>query len=93
MVLDSWTSLFKMPADAETFLRALYVLRNAAPAGARRRRAHPLFGRRIVWEGRRLFLADPEADRAFVRDVQLQAADLEPFLRRMRAIKLEALAR
>ena len=55
--------------------------------------APPLLGRRIIWEGRRLFLADPEADHAFVRDVQLQAADLEPFLRRMRAIKLEALAR
>jgi predicted nucleotidyltransferase len=44
--------------------------------------APPLLGRRIVWEGRRLFVADPEADRAFVRDIQLQAADLEPFLRR-----------
>lgn len=53
----------------------------------------PLFGRRIVTEGARLFQGDAEADRAYVRDVQLQAADLEPWLRRMEKIKLEALAR
>jgi predicted nucleotidyltransferase len=55
--------------------------------------APPLLGRRIVTEGLRLFLGDSEADHAYVRDVQLQAADLEPFLHRMRALKLEALAR
>lgn len=53
----------------------------------------PLFGRRIVWEGERVFLADPEADHVFVRDVQLRAADLAPWLARMRKIKLEALRR
>ena len=36
---------------------------------------------------------DPDADHAFVRDVQLRAADLEPFLRRTRRLKLQALAR
>lgn len=55
--------------------------------------APPQLGRRIVTEGRRVFCADPEADLAFVRDVQLRAADLEPFLRRMRRLKLEAMAR
>jgi predicted nucleotidyltransferase len=53
----------------------------------------PLFGRRVVTEGVRLFLGDPAADHAYVRDVQLRAADLEPWLRRMDKIKLEALAR
>jgi hypothetical protein len=36
---------------------------------------------------------DPEADHTFVRDVQLRAADLEPFLQRVRRVKLEALGR
>lgn len=53
----------------------------------------PLFGRRIVYEGKKLFLGDPEEDFAFTRDIQLQAADLAPWLERMRRIKLEALAR
>lgn len=52
--------------------------------------APPQLGRAIVTRGRRIFCADPQADHAFVRDVQLLAADSDPFLRRMRAIKLEA---
>lgn len=52
----------------------------------------PTFARRVVTTGRRLACADPEVDRAFVRDVQLRAADLEPFLRRMRQIKFDALS-
>jgi predicted nucleotidyltransferase len=55
--------------------------------------APPLFGRRIVYEGKKLFLGDPEEDLAFIRDVQLQAADIAPWLERMSRIKLEALAR
>lgn len=55
--------------------------------------APPLLGRRIVTEGRRVQCADPEADLRYRRDVQLRACDLEPFLRRMRRIKLEALGR
>jgi predicted nucleotidyltransferase len=51
----------------------------------------PLFARAIVLRGTRVLEADPEANHAFVRDVQLKAADLEPFLRRMRALKVEAL--
>jgi predicted nucleotidyltransferase len=54
--------------------------------------APPLFARRIVTEGRRVYCRDSEIDHAFVRDVQLRAADLQPFLERMQAIKLETLA-
>ena len=52
----------------------------------------PGLGRHAVTEGIRVYVADPEADHAFFRDVQLRAADLEPFLRRMRQIKLGALS-
>lgn len=53
--------------------------------------APPLLGRHAVTRGTRLLCRDPGADHAYVRDVQLRAADLEPWLRRMRAIKLEAI--
>lgn len=53
----------------------------------------PLLARRIVTEGRRVFCADLEADHSFVRDAQLRAADLEPFLRRTQSLKLDALDR
>ncbi len=55
--------------------------------------APPLFARRVVTTGARVYCLDPEAAHALVRDVQLRAADLEPFLRRMRRLKLAALAR
>jgi predicted nucleotidyltransferase len=55
--------------------------------------APPLLARRIATRGRRVFCADADADRAFVRDVQLRAADLEPFLRRTRRVKLASLGR
>ena len=55
--------------------------------------APPVLGRRIVTDGRRLFCSDPERDHAFVRDVQLRAADVAPFLRRTRRVKLAALGR
>jgi predicted nucleotidyltransferase len=48
--------------------------------------ASPVLGRRIVGTGERLYCADPAIDHAFQRDVQLRAADLDPFLRRMRHI-------
>ncbi len=51
----------------------------------------PLFARHIVTEGTRVFCTDSSADRDFVRDSQLRAADLAPFLRRTRKIKLDAL--
>jgi predicted nucleotidyltransferase len=55
--------------------------------------APPGLARHIVTTGRRIYCCDAELDHAFVRDVQLRAADLEPFLRRARRIKLDALAR
>jgi uncharacterized protein len=55
--------------------------------------APPLLARRIVTDGRRVHLRDAGADHAFVRDVQLRAADLEPFLRRAQRVKLDSLAR
>lgn len=53
--------------------------------------APPLFARNVVTAGTRVFCSDTSADRDFVRDTQLRAADLAPFLRRTRKIKLEAL--
>lgn len=38
-----------------------------------------------------MYCRDAEADHGFVRDAQLRAADLVPFLQRMRRIKLETL--
>jgi predicted nucleotidyltransferase len=53
----------------------------------------PELGARIVTRGLLLHCSHPELNRSFVRDVQLRAADLAPFLRRMREIKLEAIKR
>lgn len=53
----------------------------------------PRFGRAVVVEGERLLCLDPEEDLRFRRDVQLLAADLDVFLRRMEPLKLEALRR
>ncbi len=55
--------------------------------------APPPLARRILTEGRRLANYEPLADRAFLRDVQLRAADLGPFLRRVRRTRVEALPR
>src|SRR5262249_20790597 len=53
----------------------------------------PHLGRMIFTTGQRVFCADAGSDHAFVRDLQLRAADLEPFLRRTRALKLAAIRR
>jgi predicted nucleotidyltransferase len=55
--------------------------------------APPHFARHVVMDGVRIVCSGLDADHAFRRDVQLRAADLEPFLRRTRRVKLEALAR
>jgi predicted nucleotidyltransferase len=52
--------------------------------------APPLLARTVIYRGRRIYCTDTEADHAFVRDTQLLAADIEPWLKRMRAIELEA---
>jgi predicted nucleotidyltransferase len=54
--------------------------------------APPLLGRKIVQDGIRLFVGDPEIDHAYCRDIQILAADLEPWLERLRRRRLEALA-
>ena len=53
--------------------------------------APPTLARAILTKGRQVMCRDPEAAHAFVRTTLLRAADLEPFLRRMRARKLAAL--
>lgn len=53
--------------------------------------APPDLGRQVVTRGLPVYVGDAEADHAFVRDVQLRAADVAPFLNRMRRIKLKAL--
>lgn len=55
--------------------------------------APPTLARAIVISGRRVFCRHAEADHVFVRTTLLLAADVEPFLRRTRAIKLDALQR
>jgi predicted nucleotidyltransferase len=55
--------------------------------------APPLLARRVLLEGRQVYCADADADRDFRRDTLLRAADLEPFLARMRALKVAALSR
>lgn len=54
--------------------------------------APPLFGRHILQTGVPLFVGDPGADEEFFRILQLRAADLEPWLRKIRRMRLEALA-
>ncbi len=53
----------------------------------------PLLGRHVVTRGVRVACRDARADHEFVRDVQLRAADLAPWLERFRATQLEALRR
>lgn len=55
--------------------------------------APPQLARAIITRGKRIHCTDADADHRYVRDVQLQAADIEPFLRRMRSIKLAAVQR
>ena len=55
--------------------------------------APPRFARRIVLDGCRVYCSDADAEHAFRRDVQLRAADIGPFLDRMRRIKMAALSR
>lgn len=53
----------------------------------------PELGAKVVNTGARVFCADAGACHTFVRDVQLLAGDLAPWLERMRRLKLEALRR
>ena len=55
--------------------------------------APPQLGRHILTAGRRLMTRNRERDHEQLRITLLRAADLEPFLRRARAVKLAALNR
>jgi hypothetical protein len=55
--------------------------------------APPGLASRIVTAGRAVYCRDPAIEHAFRRDVQLRAADLLPFIRRTRRVKLEAIGR
>jgi hypothetical protein len=55
--------------------------------------APPLLARAIVSRGIRLCCRHTDTDHAFVRTAFLRAADLEPFLRRARRVKLDAIRR
>lgn len=55
--------------------------------------APPQLVRHIMTRGRRLMISDVELDHACLRMALSRAADLEPFLRRARRVKLAALAR
>ena len=54
--------------------------------------APPQLVRHIMTGGHRLMLADPTLDHAHLRTMLSRAADLEPFLKRTRAVKLTVLA-
>jgi len=53
--------------------------------------APPELAARVASTGKRVACTDTESDHAFVRDAQLRAADIKPFLRWTRDIKLRAL--
>jgi predicted nucleotidyltransferase len=53
----------------------------------------PRFGREVIVRGERILCADPEEDLRFRHRIQLLAADLDVFMRRMDPLKLEALRR
>lgn len=55
--------------------------------------APPELGARIATEGVRIYCSNEDKLHAFVRDIQLRAADVAPFLERMRRIKLEVIKR
>lgn len=53
----------------------------------------PLLGRHIIGDGIRVYCANHSTDHAFRRTVLLRAADLEPFITRMRRLTANALSR
>lgn len=88
--------LFDRSVDAGARFDAKVLLAGVLPGVARApvdvvivNDAPPQFARRIVIDGRRILVRDPEVEHAFRRDVQLRAADIEPFLRWTRKLKLE----
>ena len=81
----------RYPDARSRFEAQLELRRHLSPASVGREvdlvvlnDASPVLGRSIVASGERAFCSDTLVDHAFQRDVQLRAADLDPFLRRMR---------
>ena len=89
----------RFPTQRERFARRIEIAAGLASAlGVQEvdvvvlNDAPPTFARRIALDGVQVVCPDAERTRAFVRDVQLRAADLAPFLKRTRALKLAAIA-
>ena len=55
--------------------------------------APPSLGRHIMCDGIRLLVSDPAKDHRHLQVTLSRAADLAPFLRRTRAVKLRAISR
>jgi predicted nucleotidyltransferase len=66
-------------SDAARRVADVVILNDAPPQLAR-----------AITRGERIYCTDAELDHAFVRDAQLLAADIDPWLQRMRALKLAA---
>jgi predicted nucleotidyltransferase len=80
----------RYPDDASRFEAQVQLRRYLSPASVGREvdlvvlnDASPVLSRRIV-AGERVYCADADLDHAFRRDTQLRAADLDPFLQKMR---------
>lgn len=85
------------PTERERFHRRLLLITDMSSAVRREadviilNDAPPQLARAIIHRGRRVYCTNAEIDHAFVRDIQLLAADSDPWLQRMRTIKLEVL--
>lgn len=79
---DAKLELIGVLTHALTPLQPDVVILNDAPPG---------LAARIATTGLLVVCRDREAEHAFRRDAQLRAADLEPFLRRARGVKLRAI--
>lgn len=66
-------------SDAARRMADVVILNDAPPTLAR-----------AITKGERIFCTNEALDHAFVRDTQLLAADIDPWLRRMRELKLAA---
>ena len=89
----------RYPDGASRFEAQLQLRRYLSPASVGREvdlvvlnDASPVLARRIV-AGDRVHCADPALDHAFRRDTQLRAADLDPFLQKMRRVLHRSLTR
>ena len=95
-VLLAWT---KYPTAADRFELRLRLLGRLQKVSGRTidlvilNDAPPHLARHIMTTGQRLVVYDPEQDHAHLRLMLSRAADLEPFLRRARAVKLAAIGR